>query len=99
MTLTQISDFLIITDRIAKQSGEGNVFTGVCHTVHKGGGGVVVTRPPGHTAPKEGKPGIRLIRGQCASYWNAFLFEIKILLRRTDEKSMPTIIVNISMRG
>ena len=31
----------IITDRIAQQSSEGNVFTGVCHSVHR-----VLTIPP-----------------------------------------------------
>ena len=37
--------FCIFTDRI-RSMGEGNVFTGVCHSVHKWGGGCILDAPP-----------------------------------------------------
>ena len=71
----------VITDRI-RSIGEGNVFTGVCHSVRKGPS-IYADPPPCRPPPPlrylgrppcdTVNPGIRSICGRYASYWNAFL--------------------------
>ena len=68
--------FDLITAR-KRSLGQGNVFTNVCHSVHGGWGrgclplGPTGIHPPGHTPGRDGHWSRR-----CASYWNAFLFNI-----------------------
>ena len=56
--------------------GQGNIFTPVCHSVHKGEAsdsvhaGIPPPLPPGSRACWE----IRSTSGRYASYWNAILF-------------------------
>ena len=53
--------------RPQRSCGQGNIFTPVCHSVHRGGSASVhVGIPP--------PPRIRSTSGRYASYWNAFLF-------------------------
>ena len=65
---------------------QGNVFTPVCHSVHRGvsvSGPGGLLHPPGQTPPRAENPwadtpcavhaGIRLTSDRYASYWNAFL--------------------------
>ena len=51
----------------ANEICEGYVFTGVCHSVHRGGGGGGV---------RGFFDEIRSMSGRYASYWNAFLFTV-----------------------
>ena len=53
----------------ANEVCEGYVFTGVCHSVHGGGGGV-----------RGFFDEIRSMSGRYASYWNAFLFRLRFQL-------------------
>ena len=63
---------------------QGNVFTPVCHSVHRGGLPHTHTHThpgrhpptPGQTPPCAVHAGIRLSSGWYASYWNAFLSEV-----------------------
>ena len=62
-----------------------NIFTPVCHSVHRGGRGSAsvhagIPPPPGPDPPREQTPppweadtSIRSTSGRYASYWNAFL--------------------------
>ena len=50
--------------RPQRSCGQGNVFTGVCDSVHRGG-------------PPEAGSGIRSMSGRYASCWNAFLLYFK----------------------
>ena len=82
--------YLIITTR--KQSlGQGNIFTGIC--LFTGGGGRLLDRDPPsgqrhppriETPPDRDIPGQRspctVKSGPYASYWNAFLFTLKVHL-------------------
>ena len=86
--------------------GQGNVFTGVCDSVHRGGSASVhagIPLPPSRNPPRADPPGpgrpprsrqtpphstppeadcsIRSTSGRYASYWNAFLLLLRILLR------------------
>ena len=79
----------------ATKLGQGNVFTGLCDSVHGGSASVHAgippppprsrppwSRPPlprGETPP-EADSGIRSTSGRYASYWNAFLFLAKIMM-------------------
>ena len=66
--------------------GQGNLFTGVCDSVNRGGGASLhagIPTPPASRHPPEQTPcpprnrhppGIRLTSGRYASYWNAYLF-------------------------
>ena len=73
----------------ATKLGQGNVFTGICDSVHRGGGlpqcmlgyppglpGPDPPRPdpPGPDPPREADASIRSMSGRYASYWNAFLY-------------------------
>ena len=66
-------------------SGEGNVFTSVCHSLHRGvsaRGGVCPERclpggVSGQTPTRDGH-----CHGRYTSYWNAFLF--RLLLARLE---------------
>ena len=50
---------------------KGNVFTPVCDSVHRGG-----VHPPGrHRPPPDGH-----CSGRYASYWNAFLWKLVLIL-------------------
>ena len=53
--------------------GEGNVFTGVCHSVH--GGGVCLWREGCLHGGDKPLPEIRSTGSRYASYWNAFLLK------------------------
>ena len=53
----------------ATELRQGNVFTPVCHSVHRGGG----QTPPGRPIPYVVHAGIRSTSGRYASYWNAIL--------------------------
>ena len=76
--LTKFPDFLPPANEVC----EGYVFTGVCHSVHKGGGGacVVAGGVRGCSGGRGGMRGffdeIRSMSGRYASYWNAFLSSI-----------------------
>ena len=75
--------------RPQRSCGQGNIFTLVCHSVHKGGGVLPQCmlgyhpprtrqpprgqRPPGPDPPPEADSSIRSTSGRYASYWNAFL--------------------------
>ena len=68
----------IITAR-KRSLGQGNIFTPVCHSVHRGEGGCLV--PGGSVPGGDLLPGGCLVEtppdgyccGRYASYWNAFL--------------------------
>ena len=76
--------------RPQRSCGQGYVFTRVCDSVHRGGGGSPCPggwgrenapgpgRPPSPpdqaTPPREADSRIRSTSGRYASYWNAFLF-------------------------
>ena len=92
----------IITAR-KRSLEQGNVFTPVCHSVHKGGGWLpsmhyrshdqgVCIQGVGQTPPPcMGYCRIRSTSGRYASYWNAFLLAmlITISLEMAFEKSLP----------
>ena len=69
----------------ATKLGQGNVFTGICDSVNRGGGlpqcmlgyhPPGTTTPPGaDTPPREADSGIRSTSGRYSSHWNAFLFD------------------------
>ena len=54
----------------AKKLGQGNVFTPVCHSVHRGS----LSHTPGQAPACAVHAGIRSISGRYASYWIAFLY-------------------------
>ena len=71
----------------ATKLGQGNVFTGVCDSVHRGGclPQCMLGYHPAplqqswHPPPQEADCGIQSTSGRYASYWNAFLVEIQLL--------------------
>ena len=79
-------EVLVITAR-KRSLGRGNIFTPVCHSVHRGvpppgggassGGGVL---PPGGCLVETPRDGYCC--GRYASYWNTFLFTLMILVSR-----------------
>ena len=75
--------------RPQRSCGQGNIFTPVCHSVHRGGAlpqcMLGYQHPPDHTPPppeqtppppREADSSIRSTSGRYASYWNAFLLYI-----------------------
>ena len=76
--------------RPKRSFGQGNIFTSVCHSVHRGWGLVRGGGPPNFrwglqffwggvppNFPGGVSTGIRSMFGRYASYWNAFLFTLK----------------------
>ena len=70
---------------------QGNVFTPVCHSLHRGGGGSLSGRPrtepprqriPWTVTPRQSAP-CTVKSGRYASYWNAFLFHLVLLKGKT----------------
>ena len=68
--------------RPQQSCGQGNVFTGVCHSFCSKGG--FSGDPPGreNPCPPEADSSIRSTSGRYASYWNAFLFVFVFTLWR-----------------
>ena len=83
--------------RPQRSCGQGYVFTRVCDSVHRGGGlpqcNLGYHHPPGSMhppgkhpppeacTPREADSGIRSMSGRYASYWNAFLLAITLILK------------------
>ena len=84
--------------RPQRSCGQGYVFTGVCDSVHRGGS--AENPPPTRQTPpgtKENPPGpgrpppeedcsIRSMSGRYASYWNAILLRIRLILILNSDK-------------
>ena len=79
--------------RPKRSFGQGNIFTPVCHSVHRGGvsnffgrvsnfGGSLIFQGVSNFFGGD-VSGIRSTFGRYASYWNAFLFPIKLHQLRT----------------
>ena len=56
--------------RPQRSCGQGNIFTPVCHSVHRAG---VCLSACWDTLPWEADSSVRSMSGRYASYWNAFL--------------------------
>ena len=77
--------------RPQRSCGQGNIFTPVCHSVHRGGSASMhagIPTPPDQVDPpgpgrpplhREGDSSIWSTSGRYASYWNAFLFMLIFL--------------------
>ena len=98
-----------------RSCGQGNIFTPVCHSVHRGGFCLSARwdttpphpgadtppgpDPPGADTPREADSSIRSTSGRYASYWNAFLLSTVNKLFVVDVMHVCTSVCAWNLRG